>query len=371
MRRSRYQKLVDIRNDSQIHRYHRIVAAYNANRSEIDRIAKSDPELAKYQARFVSLMGRIRHDLKDSSRPRFAGWPWSIKSWAKYHDDFTKYHAVLREVSHLVHELHVMTVRVMPPDHIEESIQFSLEDLRVISPVWLYDKFKISLAEFTGDSQFTARQSAGMSAGSAISAPGGSSRSRSASMSTKMIALLNETRRQSLALAQLEVMRDAVTRELLVAGARLAIPIALLLVLSNYYFFRLADPGLINAGLLAPIGGIAGATLSAFVRISRMQENLDVSRAMSLLAGASRSIYFAPMIGALSAFCLFIVVSSGIELGFLEFDWQKSGQSSLRSSSETTKDYLAKAFTLGLIAGFSERLVHDLVDRFNKSSSKS
>jgi hypothetical protein len=166
-------------------------------------------------------------------------------------------------------------------------------------------------------------------------------------------------------------MRDAVTRELLVAGTRLAIPIAILLVLADSYSWRLTDPGPIKAGLLAPIGGIAGATLSAFVRISRMQENLDVSRAMGLLAGAGRSIYFAPMIGALSAFCLFIVVSSGIELGFLEFDWQKSGSNSGRSSGETSKTYLAKAFTLGLLAGFSERLVHDLVDRFNKQPSKS
>jgi hypothetical protein len=250
--------------------------------------------------------------------------------------------------------LYILANSVIPFRSLESNITFTLYDLKLISSPEAYSKAEKGLENYAAG------------AGNlAVVTP-----EEEDVIRHRVLVVINETRRQTLSLSQLEILRDGVTRELLVASARLIIPLALILIgIGVIAVVRETEFQFATGIVLACIGGVVGSFLSAIVRVGKMLDNQDTGRTLILLAGANRSMYFTPMIGCLGALIAFVLVFHGVVPMFKDFDLQSLAKSQ-QSHEMAPSRFLLASFAFGILAGFSERLVHDLVDRFNKPPGK-
>jgi hypothetical protein len=280
---------------------------------------------------------------------------WSRKAWVAYRKALGIFENAAKKLSCCVHDLHVLFVKSAPFHLMESGIDLGLFDLKIISSPELYEKARRGLECY--DSGWSPPHTIEKTYATEEEIRG------------RCIILVQETRRQSLALAQLEVLRDAVTMELIVAATRLSIIVGLILLITRFIHIDSVSFSIVSAALLCAQGGIIGSVISSIIRIGKMQENLDVSRALTLISGASRSIYHVPLIGCLVALVLFAAAAAEVKLGVIDLDLFGDENESIYNISSPLK-LLLRSFVLGIACGFSERLVHDLVDRFNKKPTK-
>lgn len=345
----RYAKFSVIRNDQTRQRFDRLEAICCAYENAF---AGEDPVRVRFRNTRRNLKRLFNAVSPPLTPPKF----WSRAEWRIHEEEQRRFARSAKRISALVHQFHILFVRLAPFSLVESGINLALYDLKVIASGELYAKASRGLEnyEFERDPQKWEEEVS----------PKEKEPAKQDRIRDRVIILIHETRRQSLALAQLEVLRDAVTRELLIAATRLLLLISVVVGLFLAFGGPPRETTMVSAGLMCAIGGIIGSVISSTIRISKMQENLDVSRAMALVAGVSRSIYYVPFIGCLVALVLFAFSLAGIDLGIIDFKLVSDGSGCGEADPYSAKLFF-RSFSLGIAAGFSERLVHDLVDRFN------
>lgn len=355
-RRFRWRRVQDIRTDLSMQRYHRITALVDAFEGEI---AEASDKNRNIEMKWKALC-ETRKEI-EGCLAGIAGLGhvdpspcYRLSGWKAYYENDEQRGAIFRRISHLVHRLYILANSVIPFRSLESNITFTLYDLKLISSPEAYSRAEKGLENYAAG------------AGNlAVVTP-----EEEDVIRHRVLVVINETRRQTLSLSQLEILRDGVTRELLVASARLIIPLALILAgISAVTLLQEAEFQFATGILLACIGGVVGSFLSAIVRVGKMLDNQDTGRTLILLAGANRSMYFTPMIGCLGALIAFVLVFHGAFPMFDGFDLEKLAKSQ-QSHEMAPSKFLLASFAFGILAGFSERLVHDLVDRFNKPPGK-
>ena len=348
-------------------RYHRTTALIDAFQGEILAAIEKEPKIASKWQAFCETRREIDASRDELSKQAYIvplHW-WCPSGWEAYYDKEEKRGEIYQRISHLVHRLHLLANAVVPFEALEINIALTLYDLKLISSPEAYSKAEQGLGDYVGG------------AGNLPSRPPVDEDL----IRYRVLAVINETRRQTLALSQLEVLRDSVTRELLVGSSRLIIPLAIILVVVVTVALRWETEFQFATGiLLACIGGVVGSFLSAIVRVGKMLDNQDTGRTLILIAGANRSMYFTPMIGCLGALIAFVLVFHGAIPMFDDFDLgaladpKKCDEAPLENPHErglvAPPRFLLGSLAFGILAGFSERLVHDLVDRFNKPPGK-
>lgn len=340
----RREKFSAVRFDQTRQRFDRINAYYLAHRALFDG---NDADLEAFREKHDEIL-TILKGIRFPTRPiNF----WSRKAWVKYGGTLGIFEDAAKKLSSCVHDLHVLFVKCAPFHLVEAGIDLGLFDLKVISSPELYEKARRGLEGYD-------------SGWSPPPAPG-NTKATEEEIRGRCIILVQETRRQSLALAQLEVLRDAVTMELIVAATRLSIIVGLVMLGNRLINSDSASFSITTAALLCAQGGIIGSVISSIIRIGKMQDNLDASRALTLISGASRSIYHVPLIGCLVALILFAAAAAELKLGVIDIDLFPNAEESISNVGCPIK-LLLRSFVLGIACGFSERLVHDLVDRFNR-----
>lgn len=345
----RQQKFSEVRLDQTRQRFDRINAYYLTYRVHLN------PKHPSHKA-FLDTRSAIISILKSLTQPERPLRFWSLDKWTKYRQKRGIFEKQAVALSKYVHDLHVIYIQIGPFFLIEKMVQFALFDLKVISSTELYDKARRGLEkyEFNGLSSIDTNQVPGFQPDPVVEQD----------IRARGVILVQETRRQSLSLAQLEVMRDGVTMELLVAATRLILMLGVILLGLRIWTDDSELEPIAIAAVLCTLGGVIGSVISAIIRIGKMQDNLDASRALSLLSGASRSIYFVPFIGCLVALILFAFSVGDVKIGFIDFGLFEEGEDIC--NFVCSPKFLIRSFVLGIASGFSERLVHDLVDRFNK-----
>jgi hypothetical protein len=347
----RRQKFTEVRYDQTRQRFDRIHAHYLAYQKDF---ASDDPCCENFRKKVDEIKGLF----EQCQAPKRPLNPFAFKKWVQYRKDCGEFESKAKAISAAVHELHVLFVKCAPFQLVEAGIDLGLFDLKVISSHELYEKARRGLERY--DSGWVPPHASGKS-----DEPRNPTAEDQDGIRARCIILVQETRRQSLALAQLEVLRDAVTSEIMVAAARLSL---MLLILLAGCLFVVIDEKMfpvVIAGLVCAQGGVLGSVISAIIRVGKMQDNLDASRTLALISGASRSIYYVPMIGCLSALILFSFALGKFDLGVIKFDLLGK-EESICDLVCCPAELIIRSLILGIISGFSERLVHDLVDRFNK-----
>lgn len=337
-------------------RYHRTTALMDSFEGEIQEAATNDSKIDKKWQAFINTRKEIENEINALKNlvPIMPSPFWRPAGRILYDQNQEKKGAIYQRISHLVHRLHLLANAVIPFNALEANISLTLYDLKLISSPEAYARAEKGLENNIGGSGNPA----------AISPEG------QGLVRCRVLAAINENRRQTLSLSQMEILRDGVTRELLVASARLVIPLALLLAVICAAMLKWEIELQFAIGVvLACIGGVVGSFLSAIVRVGKMLDNQDTGRTLILLAGANRSMYFTPMIGCLGALIAFFMVYHGSMPMFDGFDLRKLAEYQKVADAGPPK-FLIASFVFGILAGFSERLVHDLVDRFNKPPGK-
>lgn len=357
-KRCRWGKPSGIRNDLSRQRYERLRCLEQIYRTSHEANPASDPVVSARWKAFVA--ARIEADelvknidsLSISSPSPF----WRFSGWTNHYQGRQQRDRWLREFSHTVHRMHMLLTSAVPLKALESAISLSLFDLKLISSPEAYQIALGGLEDYASGKPVT------------------SGTRDDEQIRSLTLNVINENRRQTLALSQMEVLRDGVTRELVVAASRLILVISLVFIpLIFNHGGSLGSPVMVQGVFLACIGGITGSVISAIVRVGKMLENRDTGRTIILLAGANRSMYFTPFIGCIGAFVIFVMMVNGYlpdVFGFDPKEWGKEWKQDAQNSDFLPPRFLLRALALGLVAGFSERLVHDLIDRFNKPSGK-
>jgi len=354
----RQEKFSEVRLDQIRQRFDRINAYYLTYHSYLNRKHPSHKNFLNIRSVIISIL----RNLSQPERPlRF----WSPPAWREYRKTRAVFGKQATELSKGVQDLNVLLFEIGPFFLVERMIQFALFDLKAISSTELYDKARRGLEKYESGESPSAdtNQRPGFQPNPLMEQD----------IRARSVILVQETRRQSFSLAQLEVMRDGVAMELLVASTRLILMLGLIMLGLWIWAADSESQPLALAAVLCTIGGVTGSVISAIIRIGKMQDNLDASRALSLLNGASRSIYLVPFIGCLVAFILFGFSAAEVRIGIIDFGLFNEDEDICNFDScnfNFSPKILIRSFVLGVASGFSERLVHDLVDRFNKPPGK-
>ena len=120
------------------------------------------------------------------------------------------------------------------------------------------------------------------------------------------------------------------------------------------------------------LSGALGGTISTYIRIKSlplMDKEESIIRILAVL-----QIYITPVISGIFGFLLYLLFASGIVSGalFPEFSGLKDSFESAQSMIETIKIKTnldgIKALVWSFIAGFSERMVPNILDKIIKES---
>ncbi len=126
--------------------------------------------------------------------------------------------------------------------------------------------------------------------------------------------------------------------------------------------------------LLLFLSGALGGTISTYIRVKSlplMDENQPIIRALAIF-----QIYITPIVAGIFGFLLYLLFASGIVTGalFPEFSGLDAPFETAKSmidvvSTKTNLDGI-KALVWAFIAGFSERMVPNILDKIIKESEK-
>ncbi len=126
---------------------------------------------------------------------------------------------------------------------------------------------------------------------------------------------------------------------------------------------------LIGGALLALVGiaGASGGALSVVQRVQRVTDNSAAGSDLRALSQSETAVFFAPVVGLMFALVLTAMLAGGVISGglFPSINENEPWFYALFNSANT-----AKWMVWGFIAGFSERLVPDMLDTVAKERRK-
>ena len=288
------------------------------------------------------------------------------------------YGRTVREIHHLTHDLHMRMIGIQPIANLEAAFHTHLYDLDAVTDDITFKKLTDtplgrSITEIVEGKKF----------GCPVHPdPSHKPPEYLANLRAYSLQVVNETRRQQLTKRQIEVIRDEVTTVLFRASGRLLVCVAVVFVtfqwvISHWAPWQEAEnamiewPSIFTSEVQQPffsafIGGIFGAFFSAFSRIGQISESGVTQGNLSVLAGAGRPIYHAPAIGCIAAAIVYFLFAHAEFSNFGPFHLPNAAEANgSRAGSE-----IGIAFLIGMIAGFSERLIPDIIDGFRKKPSQ-
>lgn len=286
---------------------------------------------------------------------------------AKHRRDKSRYRQICRRIHHLAHEIQMTLVTVLPLGDLETSMEGLLEDLEsVTEPSSLKRLTDSPVASYVTT---ILRANVGTLGPASAGQPPPQSLPLNYESYLRSFArqIVNATRRDQITRRQIEVIRDelfSVITFVLVAMTTLATAgFALLSWLTDHKKWWFADLKKDDSQItyIAALGGICGACFSAATRVGNISQSGVTGRNLGQLAGAGRPLFHTSLFGCLAAVVLCLLVYKGgmSQLGPFHFNIAKT----------STPDGINREMIpllIGLIAGFSERLIPDVIDQFRK-----
>jgi hypothetical protein len=188
-------------------------------------------------------------------------------------------------------------------------------------------------------------------------------------------SLLNENRKSRLLEKHVEDTRGFLIRALMQTYLAIIIPVAVILIiililinLSNIYNSDWKIVSEISLLLsLAALSGTTGSYLSALLRILGVRDNNQIAQNIVAFKSSEKALRMAPRTGMLFALVLMLLFSAGLISGSLFPKLNINAHSPLNF---IPLEELSKSLIWCFIAGFSERLVPDIIDRLSDKAKK-
>lgn len=393
-----YKASSRVSNDVPIQKFHRLRTLFESTRKDMDANDKGVTEAIPKVESLIENLERLcrreaflRHERSGWGErlARVWGLFWALcfRRWARFRLILVGksrrqalYGRTVREIHHATHDLHMRLITIQPVANLEAAFHTHLYDLKAVTdPATFKELTATPLGKAV--TEIVDRKNNRP----AVQASDGDSPAKAAAdlanLRAYSLQIINETRRQQLTKRQIEVIRDEVTTVLFRASARLLVSVAVVFVIFQGIISHWAPwqelenamiewPAIFTSEVQQPffaaiIGGIFGAFFSALSRIGQISESGVTQGNLSVLAGAGRPIYHAPALGCIAAGVAYFLFTLA---GFSNFGpFQIPSPADGNGSGQGTK--IGIAFLIGMIAGFSERLIPDIIDGFRKKPS--
>lgn len=392
-----YKASSRVSNDVVIQKFHRLRTVFEATRKDMDLndegMTATIPEvesLIKNLERLCRREAFLRHERTGWGErvARVSGLFWALCSrrWARFRLILVGrsrrqalYGRTVREIHHATHDLHMRLITIQPVTNLEAAFHTHLHDLKAVTD-------EITFKELTDTplgrsvKEIVERKNSGCPVHHEGTLPHKTS-DYLADLRAYSLQIINETRRQQLTKRQIEVIRDEVTTVLFRASARLLVCVAVVFTafqwsVTHWSPWQDAEsamtewPSIFTTEVPQPyfaaiIGGIFGAFFSALSRIGQISESGVTQGNLSVLAGAGRPIYHAPALGCMAAGVVYLLfaLAGFSNVGPFHIPSPTDGNGNGAGSK------IGIAFLIGMIAGFSERLIPDIIDGFKKKPS--
>lgn len=392
-----YKASSRVSNDVPIQKFHRLRTLFESTRKDMNRFENGTRDTMRDMEVLIEKLERLCHG-EALLRHERSGWgEWLCPrpgllgmkrpSWrsrfclmlAGRGRRRARYGQTVRDIHHATHDLHMRLITIQPVANLEAAFHTHLYDLSAVTDS---ATFKDLTDTPLGRSvkEIVERKNVGCPVHHEGTLPHKTA-DYLANLRAYSLQIINETRRQQLTKRQIEVIRDEVTTVLFRASGRLLVSVAVVFVFFQGVITHWAPwqelenamiewPVIFTSEVQQPffaaiIGGIFGAFFSALSRIGQISESGVTQGNLSVLAGAGRPIYHAPALGCIAAGVVYFLFTLA---GFSNFGpFQIPIPTDGNGSGQGTK--IGIAFLIGMIAGFSERLIPDIIDGFRKKPS--